>query len=242
MTKTFLLLTKIEVLRMLRNRYFVIYAIVLPIVYYLIFSLSNEPEHYAYLLIAMLVFSLLSGAVTTFAIGLAYDNSRPWRTSMKALPVSELVVSGAKLMSQLLLNSITVVILIVFVQTIHGLPGSVGQWCMIAVWFIGVSAVFMTLGVAISSFGKQGTVSGIANFTWIFLMFAAGTWVPIEQFPGWVQPIASGSPGAIAIAGAFRLLGGGYPLIGQMGGLIFYSMLFIGVYWVGGYINRRAAN
>lgn len=242
MTKPFLLLTKIEVLRMLRNRYFVIYAIVLPIVYYLIFSLSNEPEHYAYLLIAMLVFSLLSGAVTTFAIGLAYDNSRPWRTSMKALPVSELVVSGAKLTSQLLLNSVTVVILIVFVQTIHGLPGSLGQWCMIAVWFIGVSAVFMTLGVTISSMGKQGTVSGIANFTWIILMFAAGTWVPIEQFPDWVQPIASWSPGAIAIAGAFRLLDGGYPLIGQMGGLIFYSLLFIGVYRVGGYINRRAAN
>ena len=96
---------------MLRNRYFVIYAIVLPMVYYLIFSLSSEPEYYAYLLIAMLVFSLLSGAVTTFAIGLAYDNSRTWRTSMKALPVSELVVSGAKLTSQLLLNSVTVVIL-----------------------------------------------------------------------------------------------------------------------------------
>ena len=122
MTNPFLLLTKIEVLRMLRNRYFVIYAIVLPIVYYLIFSLSNEPEHYAYLLIAMLVFSLLSGAVTTFAIGLAYDNSRPWRTSMKALPVSELVISGAKLTSQLLLNSVTVVILIVFVQTILRTP------------------------------------------------------------------------------------------------------------------------
>lgn len=242
MNKPLLLLTKIEVLRMLRNRYFVIYAIVLPIVYYLIFSLSNEPEYYAYLLIAMLVFSLLSGAVTTFAIGLAYDNSRPWRTSMKALPVSELVVSGAKLTSQLLLNSVTVVILIGFVQTIHGLPGSVGQWCMIAVWFIGVSAVFMTLGVAISSMGKQGTVSGIANFTWIFLMFAAGTWIPIEQFPGWVQPIASWSPGAIAIAGAFRLLSGGYPLIGQMGGLIFYTLLFIWIYRVVGYVNRRVAN
>jgi ABC-2 type transport system permease protein len=242
MTKPFLLLTKIEVLRMLRNRYFVIYAIILPIVYYLIFSLSNEPEFYAYLLIAMLVFSLLSGAVTTFAIGLAYDNSRPWRTSMKALPVSELVVSGAKLTSQLLLNSVTVVTLIAFVQTIHGLPGSVGQWCMIAVWFIGVSAVFMTLGVAISSLGKQGTVSGIANFTWIFLMFAAGTWIPIEQFPGWVQPFASWSPGAIAIAGAFRLLDGGYPLIGQIGGLILYTLLFMGIFRVGGYINRRVAN
>ena len=77
MTKPFLLLTKIEVLRMLRNHYFVIYVVVLPIVYYLIFSLSNEPKYYAYLLISMLVFSLLSGAVTTFAIGLAYDNSRP---------------------------------------------------------------------------------------------------------------------------------------------------------------------
>ena len=54
MTNPFILLTKIEVLRMLRNRYFVIYAIVLPMVYYLIFSLSSEPEYYAYLLIAML--------------------------------------------------------------------------------------------------------------------------------------------------------------------------------------------
>ena len=65
-------------------------------------------------------------------------------------------------------------------------------------------------------------------------MFAAGTWIPIEQFPGWVQPIASWSPGTIAIAGAFRLLGGGYPLMGQMGGLIIYTLLFIGIYRVGG--------
>lgn len=241
MNKTFLLLTKIEVLRILRNRYFVIYAIVLPIVYYLIFSLSNEPEYYAYLLIAMLVFSLLSGAVTTFAVGLAYDNSRPWRMCMKALPISELVVSGAKLTSQLLLNSVSVVILIVFVNTIHGLPGSGVQWCMIAVWFIGMSAVFMMLGVAISSFGKQGTVSGIANFTWIVLMFAAGTWIPIEQFPDWVQPIASWSPGAIAMAGAFRLLDGGYLLMSQLVGLFIYVLLFIGVFRIGGYINRREA-
>ncbi len=232
MNSAFFLLAKVEMSRIARNRFFMIYSIVLPIVYYMILFYTNKQVNHAYLLVSMLLFSLLSGAVTTFAIGMASDNQQDWRKMMKVLPVSEALIIGARIFSQLMFNVVSILLLILFVHGIHRLPGTLWQWSIIVFWFIFVSIVFMTLGAAISSIGKHETVSGLANFTWIFIMITAGTWFPINDFPQSIQFFASVSPGALAVTGAFHLIEGNYQLTEQVIGLGFYVLFFIGIHFI----------
>ena len=232
MRMSFVQLSKVEMLRIARNRYFMIYSILLPIVYYVILSYTNKQVNHAYLLISMLLFSLLSGAVTTFAIGLAADNNQDWRKLMKTLPISETTISGAKLFSQLLFNALSVVILLSSVHFLHPLNGTLWQWGVIALWFIFTSAIFMTIGVVIGSIGKPETVSGLANLSWIIIMITAGTWFSFDEFPLWVQFISSISPGALAASGAFLLIEGNVQVIIQVVGLLCYGMFFMGLHFI----------
>jgi ABC-2 type transport system permease protein len=90
----------------------------------------------------------------------------------------------------------------------EGWPGAVGFVLIPVLMVIGFSTVIVA--VAVQSGGKN-IITGLSTVCFLLLFFNSGM-VPVDVFPGWVQPIVRAQPMSPSIE-AMRGLAGGGPVL-----------------------------
>jgi len=240
-----LTMTRRNVLYLYRQPQVVVFALITPIMFVSLFnfvfggSLQVGSLTYAdFLIPGIMVQTIMFGGQNT-AIGLAEDMSRGVIDRFRSLPMSRLAVLSGRTLADagrgVLTNTVIVAVGLVIGFRIHN-----GLWWFLAgfglVLLFGYSTTwfFAWMGLKLKSVEAVQTATFLPVFP---LTFAASTFAPVENMPGWLQAFAKHQPVTIVVDTVRAMMHGGeiaWPLIKSLlwcaGIALFFGYLSIREY------------
>jgi ABC-2 type transport system permease protein len=192
--------TKYEFLKLLRNRSFSLAVIGFPIMFYLLFGVSNRGANSSgiqmarYLLGGYACFGLISAALFGIGVGLAGERAAGWLEVKRASPMPPPAYLFAKCMGAIVFGLIIVTALTVLAVTI----GGVSVTSIELVKMFGLSVVgsisFASMGFLLALLVPANAAPGIVNLIYLPMSFLSGLWMPIQYLPHWLQRVAPALP------------------------------------------------
>jgi ABC-2 type transport system permease protein len=240
--------TKYEFLKLLRNRSFSLAVIGFPIMFYLLFGVSNRGTnsngiHMArYLLGGYACFGLIGAALFGIGVGLAAERAAGWLEVKRASPMPPQAYLFAKCMGAIVFGLIIVTALTVLAVTMGGVSVTgVELVKMFGLSIVG-SISFASMGFLLALLVPANAAPGIVNLIYLPMSFMSGLWMPIQYLPHWLQRIAPALPTyhlAQLMLGIF-----GYANQSSMAshwfGLAGFTMVMLGTSWL--IFNRAQQN
>jgi ABC-2 type transport system permease protein len=192
--------TKYEFLKLLRNRSFSLAVIGFPIMFYLLFGVSNRGAnsngiHMArYLLGGYACFGLIGAALFGIGVGLAGERAAGWLEVKRASPMPPMAYLFAKCMGAVVFGLIIVTALTVLAVTMGGVSvTSVELVKMFGLSVVG-SISFASMGFLLALLVPANAAPGIVNLIYLPMSFMSGLWMPIQYLPHSLQRIAPALP------------------------------------------------
>ncbi len=188
--------TKYEFLKLLRNRSFSLAVVAFPIMFYLLFGVTNRGAnsggiHMArYLLGGYACFGVIGAALFGIGVGLAGERAAGWLEVKRASPMPPMAYLFAKCMGAVCFGLIIVTALIALALTMGGVSLSSGE----VLRMFGVSVVgsisFASMGFLLALLVPANAAPGIVNLIYLPMSFVSGLWMPIQYLPHWLQRAA----------------------------------------------------
>ncbi|SFL36595.1 ABC-2 type transport system permease protein [Paenibacillus sp. 1_12] len=188
---------KAELLRTLRNRKFIMFALLMPAVFYFIFTNTIDPnmevggiDWKAYYLISMTVFGVIGGSINTLSLRFAQERMQGWVQLIKLTPLPSGAYVFSKIAAQSIINLGTIVLMFIIGAVFRDVHLSVGQWIACGLWiWIGVIP-FMALGTLLGTIRSIEVVQVLAQLLFMGLSGLGGLWMPIQAMPQFMQQMA----------------------------------------------------
>ncbi|MCF3119758.1 ABC transporter permease [Streptomyces arenae] len=186
---------RLEIRRTLRDPGYVISAVAMPVLMYLLFTNlgENDGSWKAQSMIGMAAYGALGAAMNT-GTGVAEDKTIGWLRQLRVTPMRprEVVLGRA------LNGSVTVLpsILAVFAAggLLNGVRMNAWQWALATVLLWLGSLPFTLLGMG-NGYRLTAQSTGVVNVAcYLGLAVLGGLWFPIDLFPGWLRAIADVTP------------------------------------------------
>ena len=215
--KTFQMQCKVEIIRILRNRYFVFWSLVMPIVFYYIFTnlvnsdMPNKAQWQAHYLMSMTVFSVMGSSMMTLGIRMVQERSQGWSTFIRITPLSDTVYFAAQMIGQSVIHLLSIMIIFIAGALINDVSLTAMEWSMSGIWILLGSMPFLAIGTLIGMMKKVETAAGISNVIYMVLAVAGGLWMPLEVMPKMMQSIAKWLPSYNFGNGAWEIVRGNLP-------------------------------
>jgi ABC-2 type transport system permease protein len=180
-------LVRAELLRLTRNRRYVIFTVGFPVVIYLLVGKDVSTKAYgislgAYYMISMAMFGAFSGALTGNAQRIAQEKKDGWIRQLRLTPLP----ANAYVVSKVIVSMATTIPSILVVLLLGRFYGNVHlhawQWPAIAVtvWF--GATIFAALAVAIGYRYQPDQVQPISIVLYFFFAILGGLWFPMTGF------------------------------------------------------------
>ncbi|MED4017415.1 ABC transporter permease [Sutcliffiella cohnii] len=224
---------KAEIIRILRNPYYVFWSLFMPIVFYFIFTnvfntgIENKEEWHAHYLMSMTTFSVMGSAILTLGIRLVEERAKGWSMFLKVTPLSDNSYFIAKMVSQSIIHVFSIIVIFLAGGLINGVSLSIGEWLYAGVWILVASIPFLALGVLVGTMKKVDTAAGVSNLMYMLLAISGGMWMPIDLMPSIIQSIAKWLPSFNFGNGAWEIIRGGHPSVMNILILTAYVLLFM---------------
>ncbi|MDQ0268651.1 ABC transporter permease [Cytobacillus purgationiresistens] len=224
---------KIEVLRIIRNPYFVFWSLFMPILFYFIFTKifnvggADQQEWQAHYLMSMATFSVMGSAIMTLGIRLVEERSKGWSMFMRLTPLSDISYFFAKMVGQTVIHVLSITVIFTVGALINGVSLTIGQWLLSGIWILLGSFPFLALGVLVGAMKKVDTASGVSNVIYMGLAIVGGMWMPIDVMPSFIQAISKWIPSFHFGSGAWEIVRGNYPSLLNIAILIGYLFIFV---------------
>jgi ABC-2 type transport system permease protein len=190
----------LEIRRLLRNRRTVIFTLVLPVVFFLIFganqSYSNDPagsgNAEAFVMISMAVYGAMLGTTATGAM-VSVERAQGWSRQLRLTPLKPVAYIVVKVLAATLvgLASIAAVYLAGSISGAH-MPVSVWVQTVLIAW-VG-SLVFAAFGLFMGYLLPSENVMQILGPVLALLAFLGGLFIPLDQMGGPFRTIAQFTP------------------------------------------------
>ncbi|MFF0015118.1 ABC transporter permease [Streptomyces sp. NPDC005374] len=220
---------RLETRRTLRDTWFVIGGIAMPVMMYLLFTNlgADESGWRTGAMVGMAAYGAVGSALNTGG-GVAEDRAIGWLRQLRVTPMPPRQV----VLGRALTGSVTVLPAIVAVLTAGGLVNGVRlalwQWAAIAVLLWLGSVPFTLLGLG-NGYRLTGQTTSVANMVCnLGLAVLGGLWFPVALFPDWLRTLSAYTPtnrfaqlgasvaaGHAPTAGAVLVLGGWLLLFGS---------------------------
>ncbi|WP_042462586.1 ABC transporter permease [Neobacillus dielmonensis] len=240
--KAFQMQCKIEMIRVLRNRYFVFWSLFMPIIFYYVFTnlvnsdVPNQAEWQAHYLMSMTVFSVMGSSMMTLGIRMVQERSQGWSTFIRTTPLSDSVYFAAQMIGQSVIHVLSITIIFIAGAIINDVSLSALEWVLSGLWILFGSLPFLAVGTMIGLMKKVETAAGISNVVYMVLAVTGGLWMPLEVMPKVMQNIAQWLPSYHFGNGAWEIVRGEMPDWKNMLILIAYLVLFM---LLSKYIRRK---
>lgn len=190
---------RLEVLRVLRNRRFVFFALAMPVLFYLLFTHLNtvsEADRAAwsrYFMASMATYSAMLAAVSMGSARLATERSSGWVRQLRATPMPANGYLTAKLLAAMAV-ALPSVLLLAALGATNGVRLSAAEWLsfILLVWLGTIP--FAALGILLGYVLDKDSAQGASTILLLLLAFAGGLWTPIEILPHGVQVVAKVLP------------------------------------------------
>ena len=240
--RLFILQSKAELIRVLRNRYYIFWSLLIPILFYFLFTrlvnrdIPNASEWQAHYLMSMAAFSVMGSAIMSLGIRLVSEQTNGWSTYMRLTPLSSQTFFLAKMSGQIFIHILSVIVIFIAGFVINGVSLDAWQWLTSGLWLIAGSIPFLAIGTLIGCIKKIDTASGFSNLLYLLLAMAGGMWTPIDHMPTIVRKIAEWLPSYHYGNGAWEIIRGRMPEWNSIYILIGYLFLFM---ILSSYIKKR---
>ncbi|QOR67828.1 ABC transporter permease [Cytobacillus suaedae] len=231
--KAFRMQCKVEIIRVLRNKYYVFWSLVMPIIFYYIFTNivnSNLPDQelwQAHYLMSMTTFSVMGSSIMTLGIRLVQERAQGWNTFLRVTPLSETTYFIAQMIGQSIIHVLSISVIFSAGALMNGVSLTPMEWILSGLWIVLGAAPFLALGTLIGLMRKVETASGVSNLIYMILAITGGMWMPLEIMPELMQNIGKWMPSYNFGNGAWLIVRGDMPEWINLGVLVFFMILFM---------------
>jgi ABC-2 type transport system permease protein len=196
-----LMVLKLEIRRLLRNRRTVIFAVISPVIFFLAFGLNsayaNERAGHGNVAAFVMVSMALYGAVLATTSGgamVSIERAAGWSRQLRLTPLSPAAYITIKMMGALVLGGISVIAVFAAGIISHKPSMPVYLWIVsgLCVW-IG-SLIFTAFGLFLGYLLPTENVMQFLGIGIAILAFAGGLFTPLSQFPHLFRTIAQFTP------------------------------------------------
>jgi ABC-2 type transport system permease protein len=196
-----LMVLKLEVRRLLRNRRTVIFAVISPVIFFLAFGLNQayakESDGHGNVSAFVMISMALYGAVLATTSGgamVSIERAAGWSRQLRLTPLSPAAYISIKMLTALVLGLISVVAVYAAGIISHKPSMPVYLWIVsgLCVW-IG-SLIFTAFGLFLGYLLPTENVMQFLGIGIALLAFAGGLFTPLNQFPHLFQTIAQFTP------------------------------------------------
>lgn len=194
----------LEARRLLRNRRTMIFTMIMPALFYLLFGLTipsgdqslgpgSDGNVSAYILISMALY----GAILSTSSGgamVSIERAQGWSRQLRLTPLSSVAYIAVKMLTAMMLSAASVVaVYVVGLATGQAsMPLSVWLRTAVAVW-VG-SLMFAAFGLFMGYLLPTENVMQVQSFALVLFAFAGGLFVDLTTMPDWYQTVAKFTP------------------------------------------------
>ena len=225
--------SKAEMLRMFRNKYYIFWSLLVPVLFYFLFTnifttpAEDKELWNAHYLMSMTTFSIMGSSIMTLGIKMVQEKAEGWTIFLQITPLSTFVYYGAKMIAQTVIHLFSIMVIFTAGILINDVSLSFSQWILSGTWILFGSLPFLALGTIIGTLRKVETASGISNLIYMSMAITGGMWMPIEIFPSFMQNIAKWVPSYSFANGAWEIIRNQSPAILNYLVILGYLFLFM---------------
>ena len=186
-----------EVRASLRSPEFTVGAVIIPVILYAMFGLSNAsvvlPDGTRIglaMLLSLSCYGIVTLAIVVFGEDVAKDRGRGWLRTLSATPLPTSIYLTGKLGAALVHGALIAVLMALLASTAGSVRLEAGQWAVYGALTLAGVVLFAPLGFAIAYLAKPKAATAIANVVFLPLAFASGFFVPLANLPAVVSDIA----------------------------------------------------
>jgi ABC-2 type transport system permease protein len=192
---------KIEILRMLRNKRYIIFVVAFPVAFYLLNSSlwgaetdSDGVKGSVILMVSMAAYGALAASMMSTSVPWAQERQSGWLRQLQITPLPNWSIIVTKLITSLLLVLPSLVLVCLAAVLTQGVSLPAWQWAaLIPVMWIG-TLPFAALGLTIGSLLPADSAQPVAMICMFGLSFIGGLLIPVEVMSGTVKSIAQVTP------------------------------------------------
>jgi ABC-2 type transport system permease protein len=183
-----LALTKAEIIRLRRNKRYLIFTIALPVVLYLALGRQKAIEEgvsfKVYYLFEMASLGAFSGAFNNNTIRISQERKDGWIRQLRltCLPANGYVI--AKIIASVVVTAPQIAIMMLLGRFYGGVDLPIWKWTVIAVAIWLGTLIFAALAVAIGYWMNPNSVQPIIMLIFLFFSIFGGLWFPISGILG----------------------------------------------------------
>jgi ABC-2 type transport system permease protein len=228
-------LLRLEVRRLLRNRRTMIFTVLMPVMFFLIFGLNAEYASEnaghgnvsAFILISMALYGAIL-ATTTGGAMVSIERAEGWSRQLRLTPLVPLAYVTVKMLTALVLGGLSVLsVYVVGLATGRpSMPASLWVVTALAVWL--GSLLFAAFGLFMGYLLPTENVMQILSFALMLFSFGGGLFIPLSQFAPVLQTMASFTPLYGLNALVHAPLTGEAVTAGQVANMVVWLVVFVG--------------
>ena len=196
-----LTLLRLEIRRLLRNKRTLIFTLIVPVIFFLIFGLnsayannrSGRGNESAFVMISVALYGAVL-ATTSGGAMVSIERAAGWSRQLRLTPLRPTAYILIKMLSALVLGLCSV-LAVYTVGAITGKPSMpVHIWIITALCLWIGSLVFAAFGLFIGYLLPSENVMQIIGFALMLFAFGAGVFIPLSQFSPTLQTLAQYTP------------------------------------------------
>jgi ABC-2 type transport system permease protein len=191
---------KLELRRMVRNKRTVIFTLIMPAVFFLLFGANSNYRHErvgagnvtGYVLISMAVYGAML-ATTSGGAMVSVERAAGWSRQLRLTPLKPVAYIAVKLVLAMIIGAVSVAVAFV-VGAFAGAELPMHAWieCGLLAW--GCALVFAAFGLFMGYLLPSENVMQILGPVLAVLSFAGGLFVPVDQLGHIFATIAKFTP------------------------------------------------
>ena len=236
---------RLEILRTIRDPFYLFLAVVVPIGFYLLFSglfgsetppraLSGNIE----IMVALAVYGGIWACLVATGPRLANERSSGWFRQLSLLPLAPWKILVSRMLVAILFALPAMLLIYATAILVHGVQLTAAEWVgIIALMWVGVWP-FALLGIALGYVTNDSTSFGVTYGLYMAISAAGGLWVPPAILPSTMLSIAKLLPTYQAADLGWRIAAGDAPDLNSWVVLVVWAVLFL---LIAALFARRAA-
>lgn len=228
-------LMRLELLRKLRNRRTLIFTMVMPAVFYLIFGLTNRGQMLGstnaalYISVSLATYGAMV-ATTTGGAQVAVERALGWSRQLALTPLHPAAYILTKVLVSMVLGAMSVIV-VFGLTAVTGVHTPLGTMVACGLLVILASSVFAAFGVMLGYLLPAENALQISSMVLGIFSLIGGLFVPLAVWPHALQTIARFTPAYGAGEIARAPLGGGYDQWAVVNILVWLAVFIAGSAW-----------
>jgi ABC-2 type transport system permease protein len=235
-TRIFAQETRYEFVRMLRTRAFSLSVIGFPLMFFLLFGVSNRHSGYGqYLVPGYSCMGVVSACLFGIGVSISLDRNLGWLDLKQASPMPRFAYIFAKLIGCAAFAVVIVVMLSILGVTAGGAHITLVQAAQLAGVVVACSVPFAAMGLVVAMIVPPNAGPGIINIIYLPMSFASGFWMPVADLPQFLQKMAPALPTYHLAQLALGIFGLAQPSSNNLvhwEALAGFTLLMLGAAWI----------